>query len=782
MITLLVALLSFFGFIVAYHTYGRWLSRKLFNLDPAATVPSVDLRDDVDYCPTRREVIFGHHFTSIAGTGPIVGPAIAVFWGWLPALLWVVFGSIFIGAVHDFGALVVSLRNRGQTIGDVAGRIIGPRARLLFLVVLLFCLTVVLGIFGLVIAIVFAVYPESVISVWLEIPLALAIGFWVYKKRGGLLLPSLAALGVMYAGIWLGTLYPMTLGLPLLGANTGFANQIVVWTLILFVYCAVASCLPVWSLMQPRDFINSHELKLALVLLVLGLVVAGFAGDAQLVASTPAVAPAPADAPPLWPFLFIFIACGAVSGFHSLVSSGTTSKQLQTEPDAQLVGYGSMLLEGTLAVLVIIACCAGSGMGSYLRASPAILAAGARLNPAAGKRVDSAAVFGGDGGDSGLRLREITLDARGYPLIDPPPADAEALAAYADVARADAGRTVYIFGRDGDRPGRGYIVAGPQPLTPTATHFNLVRPTAAAAPAPAAGRLQVRPYQYLQRIGLGDDGFPATAGELNEADTGRIPVIVGRTRTYDPDRGEVVETAGAGYINIGPRPLRQDETGYRLVLRRGAWEARYGRSWQSFNKLPKKIGGFIEGGGAFLSKLGIPLKLAIGIMAVLVASFAATTLDTATRLERYVIQEIGRTVQVKPLTNKYAATAAAVALGLGVALIPGPAGHGSGGLIIWPVFGVTNQLLACLAFLVLLVYLRRRNKPTWFILAPAAFMLVVSTCGMIALIKGWLAADKLGLVVAGCLIEGVAFWLLIEGALVWKRVQGADARPADAAE
>ena len=197
MSTLLIAILSFVGFIVAYHTYGRWLAKKIFQLNPEAEVPSRQLRDDVDYVPSKKEVVFGHHFTSIAGTGPIVGPAIAVFWGWLPALLWVVFGSIFIGAVHDFGALVVSLRNRGQTVGEIAGRMINRRTRTLFLFVLFFCLLIVIAIFGLVIAIIFSMYPESVLSVWIEIPLAIAIGFWVYRRGGGLLVGSLIALATM---------------------------------------------------------------------------------------------------------------------------------------------------------------------------------------------------------------------------------------------------------------------------------------------------------------------------------------------------------------------------------------------------------------------------------------------------------------------------------------------------------------------------------------------------------------------------------------------------------
>lgn len=377
MSTLAVAGLAFVGFIVAYHTYGRWLARRIFGLDPDALVPSQQLRDDVDFVPTKKGVIFGHHFTSIAGTGPIVGPAIAVFWGWLPALLWVVLGSIFIGAVHDFGALVVSLRNRGQTVGEVAGRLINPRARLLFLLILFAALTIVLAIFGLVIATIFKLYPAAVLSVWIELPIAIGIGYWVYKRQGSLLLPSLIALGLLYVAMYLGA-YHFPISIPAswgswIEANVGLqasAVPIVFWTLLLMVYCFIASVLPVWTLMQPRDYINSHQLVVALVLLVLGLFLAGISGQADL-ASAPPVADFEAvrqsGAPPIWPFLFITIACGAISGFHCLVSSGTSSKQLESEADAQYVGYGAMLLEGALAVIVILACCAGLGMGAFAK-------------------------------------------------------------------------------------------------------------------------------------------------------------------------------------------------------------------------------------------------------------------------------------------------------------------------------------------------------------------------------------------------------------------------------
>jgi carbon starvation protein len=533
MLTLLIAVGAFVGYVVAYHTYGRWLSKKIFNLDASATVPSRELEDGVDFVPTRKEVIFGHHFTSIAGTGPIVGPAIAVFWGWLPALLWVLLGSIFIGAVHDFGALVVSLRNRGQTVGEVAGRLISRRARVLFLVILAMALTVVLAIFGLVIASIFSEYPESVLPVWISLPIAVVIGIRVYRRGGGLLLPSLLALLVMYVAVWVGAYHlpidiESILGVTRLGP---FPNAVMIWTIVLLIYCFVASVLPVWVLLQPRDYINSHQLVLALGLLLLGVVVSGSTGQADLLASAPAISDdIPVDAPPIWPFLFITIACGAVSGFHCLVSSGTTSKQLQNETDAQYVGYGAMLLEGGLAVIVILACCAGVGMGKFARV--------------------------GQGAE----------------------------------------------------------------------------------------------YTYS-------------------------PVMV-----------------------------------------------------------------------------------------------------TATRLQRYVLQELAGTFGIAPLTNKYAATALAVGLGGVVAMIPaGKLGPGSGGLILWPLFGAINQLLAGLAFMVTAFYLWRRNKPVVFVVVPMIVMLIMPAWAMLWNIfhdGGWLDTGDSLLLVFGAATLLVQSWMMVEGILLWPKVRG----------
>ena len=606
--TLLVAIGSFAGFIVAYNTYGRWLSRNIFRLDADAVTPSHQLRDNVDFVPTKKEIIFGHHFTSIAGTGPIVGPAIAVFWGWLPALIWVLFGSIFIGAVHDFGALVVSLRNRGQTIGEVAGRIINPRAKILFLLILFMALTIVLAIFGLVIASIFSLYPESVLSVWVEIPIAVAIGFWVYKRNGNLLVPSLIALGLLYFAIYLGA-YHFPITLP---GGEGFSSPVVKWTLILLAYCFVASVLPVWTLLQPRDYINSHQLVVALCLLVAGMFVAGLSGEAKLDSAPTVATTAVADAPPIFPFLFITIACGAVSGFHCLVSSGTSSKQVECETDAQTVGYGAMLLEGALAVIVILACTAGIGMGKFQRVSL----------------------------DGGM-------------------------------------------------------------------------------------------YRYEQQMAEG------------------------------------VQVAG-----------------------RDAWTQRYDAAagWNGFG-LGAKVGAFIEGGANFLTCIGLPIKLAIGIMAVLVASFAATTLDTATRLQRYVVQELGTTLHIPLLSNRYIATAFAVMLGGAVALFAGEK-PGMGGLILWPLFGATNQLLAGLALMVIAFYLWRRNKPVWFILIPTVAMCVLPIWALSWQLfngpKGWFWAMWPMLTgaepwqwkeshlwsIIGLSTLGLQFWMIFEAILLWPRAKG----------
>ena len=603
--------------LLGYVGYGRWLAGSLFRLDPAAAVPSNTLRDDHDFVPTPPAIVFGHHFTSIAGTGPIVGPALAIMWGWGPALIWVLLGSILIGGMHDMAVLVVSLRNRGMTVGEIAGRLLNPRVRLLFLILLLFALWVVLAIFGWVIASVFVQFPEAILPVFLQIPIAVAIGLRVHRQGKNLLGPSLAALAAMYATVWLGA------GCPGTSWNGGPVGQLIqtingtvagwpiwLWVAILLAYCYFASVLPVWLLLQPRDYINSLQLISSLGLISTGLVVTACVGPATLAAGStppplemfaPLVDLHPTNAPPVVPFLFVTIACGAVSGFHCLVSSGTSSKQLRCETDARAVGYGSMLLEAFLAVLVIVAVGAGIGLGW--------------------------------------------------------------------------------------------------------------------------------PQEY--------PGLTGTA----------------------------------------------------------LWRELYG-DWKGVTG-GKAIAAFVVGSGNLLESLGIDAVMARALVGVLVASFAGTTLDTATRLQRYVVQELAGTLVARLpgggdgrstasplalplqwLTTAHGATLFAVGTAFLLALLPAPgkdwslANLGTGGLILWPLFGATNQLLAGLSLLVISFYLRRRGLPTFVATLPMILMLVMPAWALCINISRWLAGGSLALVAVAVVMLAVEAWMAVEGLLLWGRVQG----------
>lgn len=738
--TLLIAVGAGVAFLVAYHTYGRWLGQKIFNLTADHVCPSHRLRDDSDYVPTKRSIVFGHHFTSIAGTGPIVGPAIAVMWGWLPALLWVVLGSIFIGAVHDLGALVVSLRNNGQTVGDIAGRVLNKRVRLLFLFVLFLALTIVLAIFGLVIAAVFRQFPAAIFPCLVQIPLAVGIGFWLHRKGVGLILPSLIALGVMYLTVVFGdqntqvgiAFFDETIGGALHAFNTTLAGwPTIAWVGLLLVYSYVASVLPVWTLLQPRDYINSLQLISALALIVVGLVVAAFFGGAPPVegATRPAlelVAPMvkwdPAGAPLIFPFLFITVACGAISGFHCLVSSGTSSKQLERETDATFVGFGSMLTEGFLATLVILACVAGLGLG---------VAAEWSNIPVAGNSI-------------------LALGADQQPIL------------------------VYE--------------ASPSDARVKLTRFD--------------AQVDGKP---LKAIAV--NGSPHDVTSVDEAG-----VIIGKTT------GGFASAPSAAIV--GPV----------------AWNTRY-QSWGAAGGLANTVGAFVDGAANFLAAMYIPRGVAVALMGVLVASFAGTTLDTACRLQRYVVQELAatfapvvsqtacpacgydlsfnvsgkcpecgapvdRSSEAKParvagagmnvnplvwLTNKHAATIFAIVIAGLMAAMPKPgadwslATAGTGGLILWPMFGATNQLLGGLAFMVIAFWLWRRRKPIWFLVVPLVFMLVMPAWAMIWQIfiadadkPGWLYQDAPNwpLIAIGLATLALEAWMIVEAVLLWPRVRG----------
>ncbi|MFC1505310.1 carbon starvation protein A [Thermodesulfobacteriota bacterium] len=557
---LIIMVLAFVGYIVMYQLYGKYIGSKIFALSAVATTPSVELEDGMDYVPTKKEVIFGHHFTSIAGTGPIVGPAIAIIWGWVPALLWVFLGSIIMGAVHDFGSLIISMRNQGKSISEYTAKYVNNRTKFLFFLIVFLELWIVIAIFGLVIAVIFAMYPQSVLAVWVEIPIAIALGYMIYKKGAGLMVWSIYAVVVMYACVFLGPYLPFKMpaiaGIPPTG----------VWTIILLTYAFIASILPVTTLLQPRDFINSHQLVIAMALLVLGVLAAAFGGNLEIVA--PAVQMSPAEAPPMWPFLFITIACGAISGFHSLVSSGTSAKQVRNEKDALFVGYGSMLMEGTLATLVIIAVAAGIGMG------------------------------------------------------------------------------------------------------------------------------------------------------------------------YTTKAGETL-------------------TGV------AAWTTHYA-SWASAAGLGSKITAFVDGAANMIMALGLPKQFTLAIMAVFVASFAGTTLDTATRIQRYVIGELGQSLKLNFLTDRYVATAVAVGTALILAFATGASGKGA--LKLWPLFGAVNQTLAALALIIITLYLKTKGGLKWLVSGiPAVFMAFMTIWAVVLNQFKFGTAHNPLLQTINLIILVIAVWITIEG-------------------
>jgi carbon starvation protein len=523
----LIIVVTFAGYLVAYHTYGRFLARRIFHLNDAAPTPSRELEDGTDYVPTRKGIIFGHHYTSIAGTGPIVGPVLGVIWGWLPALLWVFVGSVVMGAVHDFGSLVVSLRNEGKSMSEVAGRYVNKRARILFFLIVFLELLIVIAVFGVVIANVFDNHPGSVLPIWCEVLIAVLLGLAVYKWKQNVALSTAVAVLAMYATVLAGHYLPVSLPSEL--SIGGFVLPAMgVWVLILLVYAYFASTVPVTTLLQPRDYMNAWQLFIAM-----GLLLAGAAATAVTAENFTIVAPAyrgsPAGAPPLLPFLFVTIACGAISGFHCLVASGTTPKQVSRESDAQFVGYGSMLMEAALAVLVIVAVVAGIGMG-----------------------------------------------------------------------------------------------------------------------------------------------FDGAVGEA-------------------------------------------------------AWQSQY-QSWDSIKKAP--LAAFTHGSANMMEAIGIPHGLGLVIIGVFVASFAGTTLDTATRLQRYVISELAAELKAPVVSNRWVATAIVVVTAGILAFSAGASGAGA--MKLWPMFGAVNQLLAALALLVVTVYLQRKHAWGWLLtLAPCLFMLAISVWAVV---------------------------------------------------
>ncbi|HIQ55736.1 MAG TPA: carbon starvation protein A [Pyrodictium sp.] len=365
----LLILVGLFLYILFYYTHGRYLQYKVVGASSERKTPAHRLYDGVDYVPANKYVLYGHHFASIAGAGPIVGPAIALAWGWLPAVLWIWFGNVFIGVVHDYLALMASVRHDGRSIGWIAGKYLGRKAFYAFNSYIWFALLLVIAAFGFVIAALFSKVQGAGVAAFILIFLALAVGYTMYKTglgyKGGTILAIVSMLVALSVGFYV----------QLHGLVSLTFDQ---WLLILTVYTILAASLPVWVLLQPRDYMNAFILWTSLALGGLALIVlfAKAGGELLFPATTMFAANVVGGQPsPFWPAVPLVIACGALSGFHSLVGSGTTSKQLSNELDGLLVGYGGMETEGFLSTM-IVATMAAFGLPALIDSASKAVAAG----------------------------------------------------------------------------------------------------------------------------------------------------------------------------------------------------------------------------------------------------------------------------------------------------------------------------------------------------------------------------------------------------------------------
>lgn len=419
--SLILVIIGVAMMLAGYLLYSKFLGKSIFRLSKNYTTPAHRLKDGVDYVPTNKYVLWGHHFTSVAGAAPIIGPAVAVIWGWLPAFLWVTIGTVFIAGMHDLGALWASQRHKGQSIGTLSGRYIGKRGRNLFLIVIFLLLLMVNAAFAVVISNLLISTPSAVIPTWGAIAVALLIGQAIYRLNWNLPLVSLVGVVALYSLMVLGDRFPVVLPETVLGIP---ANG--VWIILLFIYAFIASLLPVWVLLQPRDYINGLQLFVGLIILY----------GSFLITRPELAAPAvrenvPDGTPGIFPLLFVTIACGAISGFHGIVASGTSSKQIDKETDVRFVGYFGAVGEGLLALGTIIATTAGfktlanweeiyaewnaGGVNAFVQGGGALMNEGLGIPTSLSATIlaTMAVLFAATTMDSGVRLQRIVVQEIG---------------------------------------------------------------------------------------------------------------------------------------------------------------------------------------------------------------------------------------------------------------------------------------------------------------------------------------------------------------------------------
>ena len=347
MLTIFILIFScLFFYFVGYRYYAEQLDREVIQPDNTLTTPAVGQSDGVDFVPSKPLVLFGHNFASIAGAGPVIGPIVAMhYFGWAVTLVWILIGNVFIGAVHDYLTLMASVRNRGSSIADIAERTMGGRAKAVFAIFLVLAMLLVIAVFGVVAAKSLIAQPQMVFPTFAIIPISIALGWFIYSRGANLLISSLVAVAGVVLGIYIGFQFPVIL------PESGLMglSPLMFWFVILLIYAAVASVLPVNILLQPRDYLSTYILFGSMALAIIALIwvhpelhTPAFRGGFSPVQG------------PMWPMLFVLVACGAVSGFHSLVAGGTTSKQLAVESQGRPISYGGMLTEGVVAVVTVL--------------------------------------------------------------------------------------------------------------------------------------------------------------------------------------------------------------------------------------------------------------------------------------------------------------------------------------------------------------------------------------------------------------------------------------------
>jgi carbon starvation protein len=357
MLSVIVILLGIILYAIAYWGYVKWFDRNIIMSDPKKETPAHTYMDGVEFFPSNKYVLFGFQWKSIAALGPVTGPIIALQWGWLPALVWILFGTIFIGWIHDYGSLMVSARSDGASFGPIAYELISPRARTILLWFILWYVILILSSFTNVVARqLFPVFPVSPVPVLIVAVIGVLAGYVTYKLKVNIIYTTIVAVIVMFLGIWAGITFPYTAPLaavPTTGAVPPFPNAMDFWIFMTLLFCFLGAVLPIWVFIQPINYLSFYLVYAGVIGIIIGALIG--APNYQFQTTTAFFDLNITPSGPLWPMMFVTVACGAISGWHSLIGSSVSSKQLDTEPDAHFIGGGAMLAEGILALVALTA-------------------------------------------------------------------------------------------------------------------------------------------------------------------------------------------------------------------------------------------------------------------------------------------------------------------------------------------------------------------------------------------------------------------------------------------